>query len=133
MMEKCLDMSILPKTYRDAIEITQALGVKYVWIDSLCIVQDDVKDWEVESSRMATVYYDAYLVLAASQAEDASGGFWIQHMITVVNTKKLEKLEPDNSPQLGRTLVSQVRTQLIYGIALSTLIGFAPAFSYTVG
>jgi hypothetical protein len=73
MLEMRLEMSILPKSFRDAIEITRALGVKYICIDSLCVVQDDMKDWEVESSRMATVYLDAYLVLAASQSESASG------------------------------------------------------------
>jgi hypothetical protein len=128
MLRKRLDMSTLPKTFRDAIEITRALGVKYLWIDSLCILQDDMEDWENESARMTRVYHDAYLVLAASQSESASGGFWIQPITTVVNTKKLERLELDYSLQLGFTLVLQVRIRSIYVMILSTLIGFATIF-----
>ena len=46
----------LPKTFRDAINITSCLRIRYLWIDSLCIVQDDKADWEREAARMAEVY-----------------------------------------------------------------------------
>jgi Heterokaryon incompatibility protein (HET) len=41
--ERCLeiDYDALPKTFRDAIQITPHLGLRYLWIDSLCIVQDN--------------------------------------------------------------------------------------------
>jgi hypothetical protein len=65
----------LPKTLQDAVTVTQGLGIRYLWIDALCIVQGDVTDWEVESSKMADVYSSAYVVIAASQAADCSQGF----------------------------------------------------------
>lgn len=68
------DMSSLPKTHRDAIKVSRILGVRHLWIDSICICQDDVKDWERESARMAAVYANAYLTLSATGSENDSGG-----------------------------------------------------------
>jgi hypothetical protein len=51
----------LPKTFQDAIKVSQSLGFKYIWIDSLCIVQDDVEDWSRESSLMSNVLLVARL------------------------------------------------------------------------
>lgn len=50
----------LPATFRDAIQITRQLGFKYIWIDSLCILQDSRADWLVESSAMREIYRNAY-------------------------------------------------------------------------
>jgi hypothetical protein len=66
----------LPRTFQDAIAMTRKLGVRYMWIDSLCICQDDVKDWERESARMAAVYSNAYLTIAATGSSDAGGGLF---------------------------------------------------------
>ncbi|KAK4233393.1 heterokaryon incompatibility protein-domain-containing protein [Achaetomium macrosporum] len=69
-------LAALPKTYRDAVTITRALSVRYLWIDSLCIVQDDPDDWEREAAKMAAVYGGCYLTIAAScSTGDASGCF----------------------------------------------------------
>ena len=46
----------LPLIYKDAVVIHRALGIRYLWIDSLCIIQGDAKDWELESSRIADNY-----------------------------------------------------------------------------
>lgn len=66
--------SDLPKTFQDAIEITRALGFSHIWINSLCIVQDDDYDWALESSKMASIYSNSFLTIAATAAEDARGG-----------------------------------------------------------
>ncbi|KAK8079477.1 hypothetical protein PG997_007295 [Apiospora hydei] len=58
----------LPAVLRDAITITHKLGVTYIWIDALCIIQDDVSDWERESSSMGSIYEEAYLTIAASSS-----------------------------------------------------------------
>ena len=44
--------SILPKTYRDALAVVASVGMRYIWIDSLCIIQDDENDWKQQSSVM---------------------------------------------------------------------------------
>ena len=64
----------LPPTFREAVTITKQLGLKHLWIDSLCIIQRDLEDWQIESAKMSSVYQDAYLVLgAAAGLSDAQG------------------------------------------------------------
>jgi hypothetical protein len=65
----------LPQTLRDAIFLTRYLGIRYLWVDCLCIVQDDNADWEREASRMADVYSNAYLTLRATRASHCGEGF----------------------------------------------------------
>ncbi|KAK4232956.1 heterokaryon incompatibility protein-domain-containing protein [Achaetomium macrosporum] len=66
----------LPKTFKDAVTILRKLSVRYLWIDSLCIVQDDEDDWARESATMHNVYTCAYFTIAASAAEDSTGGIF---------------------------------------------------------
>ncbi|KAK7712996.1 hypothetical protein SLS57_007557 [Botryosphaeria dothidea] len=64
----------LPETFKDAITVTRALGIKYLWIDSLCIIQDDLEDWEREAATMKSVYGDSFINIAASTATDGTQG-----------------------------------------------------------
>ena len=68
-------METLPKTLRDAVLVTRWMGIQYLWVDALCIVQDDRRDWERESSKMGTIYANSYLTIAASNSADISLGF----------------------------------------------------------
>lgn len=45
----------LPKTFQDAVTACKALGIDYIWIDSLCILQDSPEDWAIQGSKMAQV------------------------------------------------------------------------------
>ncbi|USP79221.1 uncharacterized protein yc1106_06495 [Curvularia clavata] len=67
----------LPLTFRQAISFTYRLGLKHLWIDSLCIIQDDVEDWRFEGSKMSQIYSGAYITLAATASRDASGGCFV--------------------------------------------------------
>ncbi|PTB49117.1 hypothetical protein M431DRAFT_500507 [Trichoderma harzianum CBS 226.95] len=60
--------------FRDAVFISVKLGLRYLWIDSLCIIQDDHRDWEMEAAKMVDIYRQSYINLAASAAHDAHGG-----------------------------------------------------------
>jgi hypothetical protein len=64
----------LSKTFRDAIVFAMKLDFRYLWIDSLCIVQDDPADWEIESSKMSDIYQNASLTLAATISSSDSEG-----------------------------------------------------------
>lgn len=66
----------LPKTFQDALDMTYRLGLTYLWIDSLCILQDSVKDWRHEGSKMAEIYSGAYVTLAATNAPGSHAGFY---------------------------------------------------------
>jgi hypothetical protein len=63
----------LSQTFRDAIELTRLLECRYLWIDSLCIIQDSKEDWLQESASMAEVYSQALLNLAAIAFKDGDG------------------------------------------------------------
>lgn len=74
---ECIPDGALMKTFRDAIKITRSLGIDYIWIDSLCIVQDSEADWLQESSLMSKVYKYTYCNIAATAADsDDSGAFF---------------------------------------------------------
>jgi len=66
----------LTKTFQDAINVTKYLNFKYLWIDSLCIIQDDRSDWDRESALMTSVYGCSTLNLGASSAKDGRTGFF---------------------------------------------------------
>ncbi|KAF7931981.1 uncharacterized protein EAE97_009002 [Botrytis byssoidea] len=69
-----IDMDELPKTFQDAIEVCRELEIRYIWIDSLCIVKDDIEDWTRESFTMANVYGSCLLNIAASSSIHGSQG-----------------------------------------------------------
>lgn len=73
-----IKMEDLSKTFQDAVTFTRRLGVKYIWIDSLCIVQDDPNDWAVESAKMSDIYSKAYLTIAATHSKDGRGGLFCE-------------------------------------------------------
>lgn len=70
-----IPISDLPKTFKDAVLVTRALGIRYIWIDSLCILQGIDGDFHTEAKLMETVFSMAYCVIAASQAQGTSSGF----------------------------------------------------------
>jgi hypothetical protein len=65
----------IPKTFRDAILVTRAIGIRYLWIDSLCIIQGDASDWQSEGGKMADVYSSALLTISAANSNGDSQGF----------------------------------------------------------
>ncbi|EWG35949.1 hypothetical protein FVEG_00129 [Fusarium verticillioides 7600] len=67
-----------PKTFQEAIIVCRKLNIEYLWIDSLCIIQDDEHDWAVESPKMCDVYQNAYLTIAAAAAHNSSEGLFHQ-------------------------------------------------------
>ncbi|KAF2189860.1 HET-domain-containing protein [Zopfia rhizophila CBS 207.26] len=67
--------SELPRTFRDAVQVTRELGIQYLWIDSLCIIQWNQEDWKHEATRMEGVFASAYCTIAATSAVDSEAGF----------------------------------------------------------
>lgn len=65
----------LPKNFRNAIEMARALGVGYIWIDSLCIVQDN-EEFATEGQLMHLVYRNSFCNLAAVDSDGCQGGFF---------------------------------------------------------
>lgn len=65
---------VIKPTFKDAIKVTRSLGIQYMWIDSLCIIQDSRADWLHESSHMSKIYKYSYCSIAATAAEDDAAG-----------------------------------------------------------
>jgi hypothetical protein len=61
----------LPPLFQDAIIVTRQLGLRYIWIDSLCIIQDSTRDWETESSKMGGIYENSYITISATNCGDS--------------------------------------------------------------
>jgi hypothetical protein len=68
--------SSLPLTFQHAINLTRRLGYRYLWIDALCIIQDDRLEWREEAAKMVDVYFNSDLNIAASDSKDSRGGIF---------------------------------------------------------
>jgi hypothetical protein len=69
-------LGILSKTFREAIHLTRRLDYRFIWIDSLCIIQDDTDDWNKEAAVMGQIYLRSALTIAATSSADGSGGLF---------------------------------------------------------
>ncbi|KAL1634412.1 hypothetical protein SLS58_010700 [Diplodia intermedia] len=107
----------LPPSFRDAVAVARALGVRYLWIDALCIVQDCAADWEAESARMGAVYAHAHVTVAATAAGDSDAGIF----------------DSSSSPsrRLVRTLTYRAspRAKKVYKLRARTIPDHHPSFS----
>ncbi|OTA91910.1 hypothetical protein M434DRAFT_32304 [Hypoxylon sp. CO27-5] len=100
--KKNIPWSSFPKSFQESIIFTRRLGIDYLWIDSICIIQqelDDWADWLREAPLMFHVYQNAFLTLGASHAEDSSKGLF-------------SNLDPGKQLQLGTICHGNERFQL---------------------
>ncbi|KAF7503530.1 hypothetical protein GJ744_003642 [Endocarpon pusillum] len=72
---KNIDLSGMPKTIQDAVKVSSSLGLKYLWVDAYCIVQDSTQDKSVELGKMSSIYLGAYCTIAVMSANAATEGF----------------------------------------------------------
>jgi len=70
----------LCQTFKDAVITTLKLGIRYLWIDALCIIQDDKDDWNKEGPRMVGVYSNSYINIAADASKDGTEGLFRQRV-----------------------------------------------------
>ena len=75
-----IDLTNLPGNFRDAVDITREVDIPYLWIDSLCVVQegDEGQDLEKEIAKMGYIYQNAHLVIAAVSSSNSNSGCFIQ-------------------------------------------------------
>jgi hypothetical protein len=83
----------LPCLFQDATRVTHSLGLHYLWIDSLCIIQDSKEDWEEQCTRMADIYRDAAVTISAADARDSSISFLLLRQSSELNAEKVIQLE----------------------------------------
>ncbi|KAH7323883.1 heterokaryon incompatibility protein-domain-containing protein [Rhexocercosporidium sp. MPI-PUGE-AT-0058] len=71
-MKNAILWTALSAVFRDAITISRNLDIEYIWIDSLCIIQDSKPDWEIESAKMGSYYSRAHLTISASSSPNGT-------------------------------------------------------------
>jgi heterokaryon incompatibility protein (HET) len=60
--------------YQEAIRFTFSIGIKHIWIDTLCIIQDDPLDWREQTGHLASIYQNFYITLAATSSRNSESG-----------------------------------------------------------
>ncbi|KAH8898813.1 hypothetical protein GQ53DRAFT_836840 [Thozetella sp. PMI_491] len=66
----------LPSTLRESIIVARNLGFRYIWIDALCIIQDDGEDWARETARMQLIYAGASLTISTLTSKSSEDGLF---------------------------------------------------------
>ena len=78
--QRGIPLDALSATLTQAISVSSELGFRHVWIDALCIIQDDPEDWAREAAKMCDVYSDATLTILASGSRSSSEGIFRHQM-----------------------------------------------------
>ncbi|KAK6851874.1 hypothetical protein PG995_011999 [Apiospora arundinis] len=72
---QCIDTDQMPRVVLDAVLTCRALGIDYLWVDALCIIQGDHDDWTRESAMMGSVYFHSYLTICPLTSRSCTEGF----------------------------------------------------------
>lgn len=75
--EHCTSIAMekVPQTVAETVQVCRAIGIRFLWVDALCIIQHDEEDWSKESFQMSLVYENSYFTLCAIQGDSCSSGF----------------------------------------------------------
>ncbi|UKZ76764.1 hypothetical protein TrVFT333_004474 [Trichoderma virens FT-333] len=74
-----MPIASLPRMMQDVVLVLRRLGIQYIWIDCLCIIQDDKDDWKREAALMASIYTNAELTVAASWCDQPDQSLFRDH------------------------------------------------------
>ncbi|KAH8648740.1 hypothetical protein BGZ60DRAFT_422858 [Tricladium varicosporioides] len=92
-MKRGIDSSKLPITIQDTLFLCRSLEIRYLWVDSLCILQETGPDepyntdWEGEAARFAEYYQNADITISATGAEDANEGLFLARPGSTLSTR----------------------------------------------
>lgn len=75
LLRRGIRASLLPLTVEQSIKFVHSLGLGFIWVDALCIIQDSVQDKEIEISRMGSYYGFNTLTICAASANGSGTGF----------------------------------------------------------
>jgi hypothetical protein len=118
-------METFPELYLDAITIIRKLGMQYLWIDSLCIIQDCKDDWSKEAAKMGDIYWLSYLTVYALSSPDYSHGMLVRrHGLAPV---EMPSPNNSNSLEITRAHVSRTAPLFLKGMCTSTMTSIAQA------
>ncbi|KIW49260.1 hypothetical protein PV05_10954 [Exophiala xenobiotica] len=89
-----IDEERMFRTHQEALQVARELGFQYLWIDAICIIQDSLEDWQIESAKMTQVYGNAELTLVAGRNGDSTKGFINNPVVPAMPPHQLEYTNP---------------------------------------
>jgi hypothetical protein len=105
----------LPVAFRDAAAMAQSLDIRYLWIDTLCIIQDSIMDWEEESPKMGEIFGGAAITIAASSSPHPD------HTLFETREPRYQEIELYNETKGGSAdIVFKARRKIARGIHAKT-------------
>lgn len=129
-MRQSISVSELPRNFQDAITITREIGVPYLWIDSLCIIQDSLagEDWKKESVKMGLLYAHAYCTISATASDDCNGGCFFERKKSVDDTMCVLRRRGKRA-LVARSLGSAERQEIAFGMHFTQYVEQAPVMT----
>ncbi|KAI0520846.1 heterokaryon incompatibility protein-domain-containing protein [Xylaria bambusicola] len=104
----------LPRTLVDAIHATRSLGFRYIWIDALCIIQDDDEDWAREAVRMTQVYANATLTITTTVGKSSDDGLFRAHPDGFFNPQQLHIRLPRRDRSKPKTPIRDIDLAIVH-------------------
>lgn len=92
--QQSIKFSALPQCLQDAVTVARSLEIRYLWIDALCIIQDDGNDWAIESATMWQLFQNAYITIAAAASESFDEGFLTRGPFETFDVNFMSALSP---------------------------------------
>jgi Heterokaryon incompatibility protein (HET) len=126
-LKSSIPISSMSQTFVDAVKVTRRIGLQYLWIDSLCIIQDSVQDWQQESSKMCAVYSNAVVNVTATSSRDGDESFLHPRLTAIQLPRRNDAQESLN----GRTLSKAIWLRPILP-DINRLIGRAWCFQEVI-
>ncbi|KAK3386429.1 heterokaryon incompatibility protein-domain-containing protein [Podospora didyma] len=99
LLRRGLPWGCLPNTFQDAAVVASRFDIAYIWIDALCIIQDDTADWAKEAAKMADVYSNAHFTISAASSKDGSISFLKQQRTMPLVLGLEDNMDIDGPPE----------------------------------
>lgn len=90
-----IEIQNMPATFQDAIDVTSKLGIRYLWIDALCIVQNDKDDWETEAITMCDIFAHSRVTISAAKSSSSAEHFLERPVDETLTLDFHSALKPD--------------------------------------
>ncbi|KAI8633306.1 HET-domain-containing protein [Xylariaceae sp. FL1651] len=106
-----INVSAMPRTFQNAVIIVRSLGLRYLWIDSLCIIQGDEEDWAKEAADMSNIYRYCHLLIGAARGASDEAGFL--QMRSQIDVAKLERHASESNSSFQPSKAENIHLQLL--------------------
>ncbi|KAK0621987.1 heterokaryon incompatibility protein-domain-containing protein [Bombardia bombarda] len=116
--DRNIEWDAMPETFQDGIMVAWRLGIRHVWIDSLCIIQQDKEDWTIEAPKMGDYYANAYLTVSASSSACGDEKFLRPRPGIIAQAEEIKYYGPESvsmTAKIGRGLKMKRGTMTIPG------------------